>query len=90
LPKIFEYIGYFIYFWLNEQNEPIHVHVSKGKPTNNSTKIWILKDGIELADNKSNIKSNDLRKILVFINNNRQFIIEKWYEYFEYIKYYKK
>ncbi|MDR1018374.1 MAG: DUF4160 domain-containing protein [Lachnospiraceae bacterium] len=90
MPKIFEYIGYFIYFWLNEQNEPIHVHVSKGKPTNNSTKIWILKDGIELADNKSNIKSNDLRKILVFINNNRQFIIEKWYEYFEYIKYYKK
>ena len=26
-------IGYKIYFWSNENNEPIHIHISKGKLT---------------------------------------------------------
>lgn len=25
--------GYTVYFWSNENDEPIHVHVAKGKPT---------------------------------------------------------
>ena len=31
LPSLFMVSGYKVYFWLNENNEPIHVHVSKGK-----------------------------------------------------------
>ena len=37
--------GYSVYFWSNENNEPIHVHVAKGKPTPNATKIWLTKSG---------------------------------------------
>ena len=37
--------GYTVYFWSNENNEPIHVHVTKGKPTPNATKIWLTKSG---------------------------------------------
>ena len=44
LPNIFELYGYKIYFWSNENNEPIHVHVSKGVPKGNSTKIWLTKN----------------------------------------------
>jgi hypothetical protein len=87
---LFEYRGYWIYFWLNENNEPIHVHISKGKPTSNSTKIWILENGIQLANNKSDIKEKDLRKLLLFVDNNREDIISSWYQTFDYIKYYKK
>lgn len=28
-----------------KNEEPIHVHVSKGKPVANSTKIWLTKSG---------------------------------------------
>lgn len=38
LPKLFIVSGYIVYFWSNEEGEPIHVHVSKGKPTPNATK----------------------------------------------------
>ncbi|MBR0350554.1 MAG: DUF4160 domain-containing protein [Clostridia bacterium] len=30
-----------MYFWSNENEEPIHVHISKGIPVSNSTKIWL-------------------------------------------------
>ena len=36
LPKLFMVSGYSVYFWSNENNEPIHVHVAKGKPTPNA------------------------------------------------------
>ena len=45
MPNLFEISGYKIYFCSNENNEPIHVHVSKGRPVKNSTKIWLTKAG---------------------------------------------
>ena len=39
LPSLFTVSGYKIYFWSNEFGEPIHVHVAKGKPISNGTKI---------------------------------------------------
>ena len=39
MPKVLQdFLGYAIYFWDNEQGEPPHVHVSKGKPTAGATK----------------------------------------------------
>ncbi|WP_242976092.1 DUF4160 domain-containing protein [Desulfosporosinus sp. FKB] len=34
-----------MYFWSNENNEAIHVHVGKGKPSANATKIWLTASG---------------------------------------------
>ena len=45
LPSLFEQYGYRIFFCSNENNVPIHVHVSKGTPHGNSTKIWLTKSG---------------------------------------------
>ena len=45
VPSVFEFLGYKIYFWSNENYEPIHVHISKGNPTINSTKVWLTKAG---------------------------------------------
>ncbi|MBR1760851.1 MAG: DUF4160 domain-containing protein [Schwartzia sp.] len=29
------------FFWSRENNEPVHVHVCKGKPHKDATKIWM-------------------------------------------------
>ena len=43
MPQVFKIGAYWVYFWSNENDplEPVHVHVSEGKPTKNATKIWI-------------------------------------------------
>lgn len=77
-------IGYKIYFWTNEDGEPVHVHVSKGNPTLNSTKIWLTKAGsCILANNKSKIPQNDLNKLLDIIAKHYFLIISKWKEYYK-------
>ena len=56
--------GKWIYsiFWSNENNEPIHVHVTKGKPTPNATKIWLTKSGgCIVASNGSKISNKNQR-----------------------------
>lgn len=73
-----------MYFWSNEYNEPIHVHVSKGKPSGDSTKIWLTKSGgCIVANNKSNIPTKELKKIQELILDNYFLILSKWKEYFK-------
>ncbi|MCI8308946.1 MAG: DUF4160 domain-containing protein [Clostridia bacterium] len=70
-----------MYFWSNEFGEPIHVHVSKGKPSQNSTKIWLTKSGgCIVANTGSKIPSQDLNHILEIISLNYFKIISKWKE----------
>ena len=70
-----------MYFWSNENGEPIHVHVSKGVPTKNATKIWLTKSGgCIVASNSSRIPNNELNKILEIISLNYFFIINRWKE----------
>ena len=45
LPNLFTIFGYKVYFWSNENNEPIHVHISKGSPSPNAAKIWLTSKG---------------------------------------------
>lgn len=81
MPSIFELSGYKIYFWSNENNEPIHVHISKGKPTANATKVWLTKSGnCILANNNSRIPNKDLSDIMGTIASNHFFIVAKWKE----------
>lgn len=56
MPSVFTVSGYKVFFWSNENGEPIHVHIAKGKPTPNAAKVWIAKSGgCILANNGSNI-----------------------------------
>ena len=58
--------------------------IIKGKPVGDSTKIWLTKSGnCIIANNKSNIPINDLKKILKVINDNYFLILSKWKNYFE-------
>ena len=91
MPQIIKLHGYSIYFWSNEGEpiEPIHVHVSKGSPNGNSTKIWVTSEGKTLiCNNNSKIPKYKL-KILCDLIEARSFeIISKWQEYFDELTFY--
>lgn len=83
MPSLFECLGYKIYFWANENSEPIHIHISKGIPTSKSTKVWITKSGgCIVANNSSKIPKNDLNNLLETISVNYFFIISEWKKFF--------
>lgn len=87
MPNLFKINGYYIFFWSNENLEPIHVHVGKtvGEST---TKIWITSDGMTIrANNKSRIKERDLKELEEFINEQSVFIVREWINFHGYEKY---
>lgn len=91
MPNLFSVSGYLIYFWSNENNEPIHVHVSKGKPTKHATKFWLTSNqGCILASNGSRISNHDINKLSDVISAQYEYICEQWKLYFdtEKIKFY--
>ncbi|MCI8295687.1 MAG: DUF4160 domain-containing protein [Lachnospiraceae bacterium] len=67
-----DFLGYKFFFWSNEDEEPPHVYVCKGKQSPNATKFWITGDGIRLEHNKSQIPQNDLKKIARYILENKK------------------
>ena len=84
MPSIFELYGYKVFFWSNENSEPIHVHISKGRPAPNSTKVWLTKrGGCILANNNSKIPDKDLNSIMETIASNYFYIISKWKETYQ-------
>ena len=83
MPSLFTASGYRVYFWSNENDEPIHVHVSKGQPTPNSTKIWLTKSGkCILANNGSHIAPKELDELMEVISAQFFLICAKWKEFF--------
>ncbi|WP_173444434.1 DUF4160 domain-containing protein [Selenomonas ruminantium] len=83
LPTWGEILGYRIYFWSNEKNEPVHVHICQGVPTANATKVWIPPNGNPVvAHNDSRIPQKDLNRLLKAIAANKESIVFGWYQYF--------
>ena len=82
MPQVFVILVYIVYFWSNENDEPIHVHVCKGSPQKDATKVWITEDGPVLEHNKSKIPKKDLKRILAWIAMNDELIIKKWQFHF--------
>ena len=85
MPRIFRIGSYWVYFWANENEplEPIHVHISEGKPRENSTKVWITKFGKCLAaNNNSQIPSHTLRNIVRILEARSEEITNAWTDYF--------
>lgn len=89
MPSIFTVAGYKIYFWSNENNEPVHIHIAKGKPTHNSTKYWVTSGGGLLqANNNSRIPKKDLVKLESYIQSNIYIILNMWKQTFGYLSWY--
>ena len=83
MPNLFTIGSYKVFFWSNENDEPIHVHIAKGTPTANATKVWLTRDGgCIVADNKDKISSKELRSLLEIIQAQFFLICRKWKEHF--------
>ena len=84
MPQVFKIGSYWVYFWTNENKplEPIHVHVSEGKPSENATKIWITQSGnCLICNNNSRIPKHILRNIMRIIEARSEEVVSKWTEY---------
>ncbi|MEE8826737.1 MAG: DUF4160 domain-containing protein [Eubacterium sp.] len=91
MPQVFKIGSYWVYFWVNENIplEPVHVHISPGKPTANATKVWITKSGkCLLANNNSKIPTIALRNMMRIIEARSREVTEKWYQYFHQLTYF--
>lgn len=91
MPQVFKIGSYWVYFWSNENDplEPVHVHVSVGKPIQNATKIWITSRGkCYLANNRSNIPTIALKNIMRIVEARSEEVIAKWRDYFGKIEFY--
>lgn len=83
MPSLFTVSGYKVYFWSNEQGEPIHVHISKGKTSPNGTKIWLTRNGgCIVAGNGSNIPEKELNELMEFISAQFFLICAEWKRFF--------
>lgn len=84
MPSILEFFGYRVFFWAQDNNEPIHVHISKGRPTVKATKIWLTKSGgCLIANNNGRIPTNELNKLLEILTTNYGTILDEWKAFFE-------
>lgn len=79
MPEVFRMLGYKIFFYSGEGNEPCHIHV--GKNHKNASKIWI-EPSVLVAHNNAQIPMKDLNKILRWVHKNKKFIIEQWNQHF--------
>lgn len=78
MPTLLLLNGLRFFFWSNENNEPIHVHVTKGDANG---KIWLEPDiKIEYLIGFSNSEQKD---ILDIIQKNSENFKNKWNEYFD-------
>lgn len=91
MPQVFKMGPYLVYFWSNENEplEPVHVHISRGVPSKNSTKVWLTKSGgALLVGNDSAIPFNVLRNIMDAIEARHEYIVARWLKHFGEIGYY--
>ena len=89
MPRLLIIDGYQISIWSNENNEPIHVHISKKKPSANSTKLWLLSNGtfVMANPNDTRIKESDLKRIILKLTPQAKFIRDCWVAFHGYEKY---
>ena len=84
MPKLFSIGQYVIFFWSNENDEPIHIYIATGNPSPNATKIWLTrKGGCIAANNRSRIPEKDLNHLLKIIQTEYVYICSEWKSFFD-------
>lgn len=76
MPTVLRVRNFRFFFFSNESNEPIHVHVESG---DKYAKFWLEPVKIAKAIGYNSKELNDLSKIVAENNN---LFKEKWHDYF--------
>ena len=77
MPTIFIVDGFRFFFFSNEGNEPIHIHVEKGEKY---AKFWLKPISVAYNYKFNNVEINRINKI---IEKRRKEIEERWNEHFD-------
>ncbi len=76
MPTVLEINGYKFKFYSNENDEPAHIHISKG---DGNSKFWLMPDCLEVYSYGFTVRERrDIRKLIF---ENREYLIQKWNEY---------
>jgi hypothetical protein len=79
VPTILLLLGWRFYFYANENNEPVHVHVAKGDMEG---KFWLNAELFEVVEAFSfNLKPNDKKIVRKIIFEHFDYIIEQWTQF---------
>jgi hypothetical protein len=77
MPTVLEINGYKFKFFSNENDEPAHVHISKGK---GNAKIWL--EPAAAVEYSYNFTIRENRDIRILVNENLETLKKSWDEYF--------
>ena len=76
MPTILLIMGWRLFFYANEGNEPIHVHCSKADM---ECKYWLDRDNFNLEEAFSfNLSPKDRREIRKIIYEHFEYIEQQW------------
>jgi len=79
LPTILMINGWRIFFYSNENSEPIHVHCIKGEM---ECKYWLRSETFEISEAFTyNMNSGEKREIRKIIYGHFEYIENEWNEY---------
>ena len=79
MPTILYIFGWRIYFYSNENNEPIHVHAQKADM---ECKYWLSEKRFEISEEFSfNMNPASKREIKKIIHQHFDTIIDAWYKH---------
>jgi hypothetical protein len=79
MPTILLILGWRIFFYANEGNEPIHVHCHKG---DKECKFWLIRETFDLDEAFScNMSPGDTREIKKILFEYFEYIEEQWKEF---------
>ena len=78
MPTVLMIKGFRFFFYAEEGNEPVHVHVAKG---DGEGKIWLLPEiKVHIF---SGFKPQQQKEIMEIIHHNHKLLINKWNEFFK-------
>jgi len=81
MPTILMILGWRIYFYANERNEPMHVHCRKG---DSEAKYWLDVDTFEVIEvHAYNMSAADKRTIRRIIFQHFDYIASQWHAFQE-------
>ena len=79
MPTILVIMGWRLFFYSNEGNEPVHVHCRKG---DKECKYWLDTEMFDLEEAYSyNMTSSNKREIKKIIFEHFEYIDEQWREF---------
>jgi hypothetical protein len=76
MPTVLYVLGWRLFFFMNERNEPIHIHCEKAEK---SCKYWLDVENFDIIEAyRYNLTGSDTRLVRKIIFQNFDLIVQEW------------